>query len=69
MVLYRFLFAPVLLVVAVLAGNGDDGVAPAAPPAVSRQAPVAVPAPPVEAERPSPQDASRRAAPRLRAAR
>jgi hypothetical protein len=71
MALYRFLFAPVLLAVAVLAGGGEDGVAPAAPPAISRQAPAAAPAPapPVAAERPSPQDDSRRASPRLRAAR
>jgi hypothetical protein len=69
MILYRFLFAPVLLAVAVFAGNDENGVAPAAPPAISRQAPVAPPAPPVAAERPSPQDDSRRASPRLRAAR
>jgi hypothetical protein len=71
MALYRFLFAPVLLAVAVFAGGGENGVERASPPAISRQAPAAAPeaAPPVAAERPSPQGEARRPSPRVRAGR
>jgi hypothetical protein len=43
MALYRFLFAPVLLAVAVAAGDVGEGPATAAPPAAVREAKVAVP--------------------------
>jgi hypothetical protein len=70
MVLYRFLFAPVLLAVAVFHGGDENAVEPAGPPAISRQAPAMSPgpAPAVSAERPSPQGDAR-AKPRVRAGR
>lgn len=50
MALYRFLFAPVLLAVAVAVGDGAEPGAPAAPAAEVRVAPPpAAPAPPREA--------------------
>ncbi len=47
--LYRFLFAPVLLAVAVAAGDVGGEPAAAAPPAAVREAPVAIPAAPAGA--------------------
>jgi hypothetical protein len=49
MALYRFLFAPVLLAVAVAAGDVGGEPAAAPPPAAVREAPVAVPPAPAGA--------------------
>jgi hypothetical protein len=64
--LYRFLFAPVLLAVAVAAGDTREANAPAVPPAAAREAPAAVQPVPhgIVAPPASPRASARRAAPR-----